>query len=252
MKSKLLSNRRPALTLLELIVVMVILAALAGILVPLLPNIIGRAHSSTGAGNLAATGRQIQMHEPRYHSQRNNFSSLVTGAGAVGNSLLFNSAEPGTLSVATPNADQLESLHQAGITTVEPLAEAPADATFEPYLNAAPGTPVTLNSTTTKLVFLGANEIAALNLQPSGAYVAFGVGARSTAIGKSMQDAPVHFPEAGRSPQTEYSRPLAIYELPANGGAARFAAMAAIHHHDGNFGFAGISEHLKEYFEAVK
>ena len=39
--------RRSGLTLMELVVVLVILVALAGILVPILPSMIERAHRST-------------------------------------------------------------------------------------------------------------------------------------------------------------------------------------------------------------
>ncbi len=80
------------------------------------------------------------------------------------------------------------------------------------------------------------------------AYVAFGIGERLNAIGKTISAAPVHFPEAGDLPPTQtYSRFAAIYRIPTS-GPAELAAVAAVH---GDH-FDSLNQHLQEFYETTE
>ena len=60
---KLLANRRRGLTLMELVVVMFILMALAAIMVPLFPSMVERAHRASQATNESEITKAVQMYQ---------------------------------------------------------------------------------------------------------------------------------------------------------------------------------------------
>ncbi len=70
---------RPALTLIELIVVMLILIALAGILVPMMPSMLTRGHTSTCATNMGELCKAIGSYQAMYGQQPKDFDSLTDG-----------------------------------------------------------------------------------------------------------------------------------------------------------------------------
>ena len=72
-------HARGGLTLLELVVVMAILIALAGILVPVFPDLLARASTSTGATNLTEVAKAVQMYQGLYRSYPDLLDSLVDG-----------------------------------------------------------------------------------------------------------------------------------------------------------------------------
>lgn len=55
--------RRAGLSLMELVVVMAILIALAGLVVAILPSMLTRAHTSTHAANIAEIVRNMQLYQ---------------------------------------------------------------------------------------------------------------------------------------------------------------------------------------------
>jgi len=57
-------KNRQGLTLLELVVVMVILVALAGILVPMLPSMLGRAHAVNHSANVSEMNKIWGLYGP--------------------------------------------------------------------------------------------------------------------------------------------------------------------------------------------
>src|SRR5437667_192551 len=72
---------RRGLTLIELIVVLVILVALAGILIPMLPNMLTRAHTATGASNNSEINKFVQTYEQLFQSYPTDLDNLA-GTGA--------------------------------------------------------------------------------------------------------------------------------------------------------------------------
>lgn len=82
-----LSIRR-GLTLIELTVVLLILAATAGILVPRLVGYTGRAHGATGADNMQEISKAIALYETNTGEMPNGWDSLVVDAGTVATTLV--------------------------------------------------------------------------------------------------------------------------------------------------------------------
>jgi prepilin-type N-terminal cleavage/methylation domain-containing protein len=281
-KSAFECRRRTRLgfTLMELIVVLVVLVALAGILVPILPNMITRAHSATGAASAQETAKAIQMYESLNFRHPNGWDSLVeVGTGLTLRPDRFTVVE---LNGGTPLAVRIQdALISAGIVSSYTMAagiqgngrpeghsNAPANGdrinTFSPYAGPiADPTGIEDLADGGRVVTLGGSALNELNrfgfpapgaFEPTGvdpttaAYVLFGVGQRLTAVGQTMSSAPVHFPEAGDLPPTlKYSRLGAIYRIPAN-GPAELATVAAIH----NDHLDSIDEHLAEFYETVE
>lgn len=232
-------------TLLELLIVLVILAALAGILIPLLPNMTTRTHGAAGASNIGEVAKFIQTHEALYNAHPDGWDALIDETNAV----VFEAGAGGRLAVVPVDAQIEAALGAVGITGSWLHDSTTSDATFAPYLTALPAVADNLltdgNGSVVGLTLAGIRD---LGLAPAGNgidyYVAFGVGARNSMVGKSMVDAPVHFPEAGSTPAREYSRFVAVYAIPAE-GPARLAAVCAAHEE----GLSGLGQHLEEYFE---
>lgn len=250
---------RRGLTLMELVVVMVILAALAGILLPLLPGMVTRAHTSTSATNVGEVAKAIQTHQAVYLSYPNNLDSLVTSSGTLVGYLPGSTA--GDLTTTALTAATLDTLVDAGITTTAQMIATPAapigdfSPTFFPY-----GTDKTVIPTSTTLAVgtsvasmtgVSANRLYGA---PSGAtYAVFGLGGRSSMQGKSLQEAPVHFSDASsEAPHLAYSRYGAVFQLTDGAGnpleAARMIGICAFH----GDGVVSLNDHLSEYWSANK
>ncbi|WP_254510181.1 type II secretion system protein [Anatilimnocola floriformis] len=246
--ARIVSGRtRRGLTLIELVVVLLVLAALAGMLVPVVQNMVQKSHGSAGATNIGEIAKAIGLFESQTGRHPDNFDALYDGTNLV------ITAGSG-LTAAAIDDDDLESLNTIGIKAYMVHDPATTNKTFEPYaLTAVP----TVLASGSQVAILSAANVQALGLQPTVLrtattepasspvkYIAFGVGQRTTTIGKTMLDAPVHFPEAGENPLTTYSRFLAIYAIPRV-GPARLASVAAAH----DDGLSGVGGHIAEYFE---
>jgi prepilin-type N-terminal cleavage/methylation domain-containing protein len=241
---------RRGLTLLELVVVLLILTALAGLLVPVLANMTTRTHGAAGAANVAEIAKAVQTHEALYNEYPAFFDSLIDDAGEVVVDETNTYLADIDLGADPLGARIADALLRVGIDGSYQHLAASTNKTFEPYADppvfvaitdAPAGQVVTL--TPDAITQLG---LAPLSLDPTEgvqAYVAFGLGALSNMVGRSMIEAPVHFPESGESPVEEYSRFILVYAVPAN-GPARLASVAAGHEE----GLSGMNSHLAEYY----
>lgn len=264
------SSRRSGFTLLELLMVLLILVALAGVLIPVLTNMGTRAHGSASAANIAEIAKAVQTHEAMHNERPNGFDSLIedlAGSGAPTAIVGTEDGEPlgggqlvfADLSSAAGGARIAEALNDIGIDITFLLDSDTLNKTFEAYVDQD-GTvgpdPILIDSSGPSgfVATLDAVGIATLRLEPISvtttqgiqAYVAFGLGEFCTMVGKSMLEAPVHFPEEG-SPIDHYSRYLLVYAIPAE-GPARLATVAAAH----DEGLAGLNAHLSEYYETQR
>src|SRR5262245_54827325 len=73
---------RRGLTLMELVVVMTVLAALVAIVVPMFPNLLRRSHKIGDATNASEVAKQVQLHQAMYLSYPDEFD-LMTTAGST-------------------------------------------------------------------------------------------------------------------------------------------------------------------------
>ncbi len=239
------------LTLIELLVVLLILIALAGILIPQLPNMLTRAHTAAASTNIPEANKRIQEFEQIYFKQPAGYDNLVNGVALVtylpGTETDY--LTPAALSTVAGSADALTA---AGITEVAPLAASPDEPTFNPYSGV--NVPV---ADATVVAFVPETD-AELLLRPDAgagdAYVAFGIGQRSELIGRTTNEAPYHFGDgAGSGPDTNYARYLAIYKVADANAAdvvtaldkAIFIGVLAVH----DDGLANASGHVSEFFE---
>lgn len=249
---------RSALTLIELVVVLLVLVALAGILVPQFQNFAGRAHGASGADNAVEISKAITLFEATKLRQPDNFCSLVgDGTTAIATSLGTPNhvaiQDGGTAGGNAAFQNRARSLANAGIGNLSNIDNTAENATF----GSETGTQAT-DGAAVNLAFLNAAGVANLGLaaDPDGDgdatndYVAVGVGESSEMIGSVMVDAPLHFPEgADGQPGDVYARWLAVYRVTDDAeGKAVLVSVATLD--DGDM--VGANGHLEEYFEATE
>ena len=255
---------RRGLTLIELIVVLVILVALAGILIPMLPNMLGRAHTASGATNNAEINKYVQTYQQLYMSYPQNLDALTDTAGTAVPDYLLNAGTPVQLSMHALTTAEASALSQSGITTLTEMqpnraALAGQSPTFNPYtgnlITVAAGTNV-----------IQVSEDAIENVaglvrddptKTGDVYVVFGLGKRCTMIGKVVSDPPVHFGEgAGTTPNDSYARYGLVFRVARGNGTAtpdpleRAVFIGSVAFHDN--GVIGTDAHLQEYYDRQK
>jgi Tfp pilus assembly protein PilE len=76
-------RRRAGLTLMELVVVLVILVALAGIVVPMMPNLLTNAHDATVTTNISEVNRAVGSYFTINLAYPDQFDSMVDTNGAM-------------------------------------------------------------------------------------------------------------------------------------------------------------------------
>jgi prepilin-type N-terminal cleavage/methylation domain-containing protein len=265
--------RQAGLTLIELLIVLLIVVAVAGIVVPLFPGMQRRAHASTTAANITETHKAIQLYAAMNMSQPNDWDSLISDAGTGQTLRTDRFTIIPDLSVAGLPQRIRSALTAAGITRSHQLVDGiqgngrldghanrqGSTARINTFGNYYSGTEFSL-TTNGSVVVLGSGlqEITRLRLpvplnvdplSPSGieAYVVFGIGNRISALGSTMLEPPVHFPgEGDLDPTQAYSRFVAVYAIPTS-GAAFHVRTAALH----NDHLDSLGNALEDYYEVT-
>ena len=244
---------RRGLTLIELTVVLLILAATAGILVPRLVGYSVRAHGASGASNIQEVSKAIALFEANTGGQPDGWDSLLQNAGASPYAALVESTAPAAPVQASTLlvAEEADALTAVGITTLNNMDDG-TGANFNATFNPNDGT-TTAIANGAPVAILTAASIADLGLDPANRYVTFGLGTGVNIIGSVMLDAPVHFPEGGEKPEEVYLRWYVVYELgdgtaPNTPERARYMGVFGCEPDSG--GMTNLGAHLGEYFEA--
>ena len=242
-------THRNALTLLELVVVLVILVAMAGLLVPLLPGMISRAHTSehgTNCVEIAKQVRDVQRHQSRLpgptgflvgHRWNRVSTKLPSGGtgGACGGDLA-------AASLASLNANTLAALNNVGITSVWDLNDSSTDlldptqcySGTTPRTLASSGSVATLSPTASARLY---NDPPTAGGTATGTYVVFGLGTKASMIGKpgGITEPPLHFSDDAASagdPTKTYGRYALVFLIPGAATAntqAQFIGTLALH-----------------------
>ncbi len=265
---------RRGLTLIELVVVMTILIALAGLLVPMLPSMLTRAHTSTCSTNIGECVRSVTTYQQLYAAYPNNWDALGDGTTIIdyfaGGSMMpagvvsgGNGAGNGELTGLTLTAAEASALNGTGITQAQSMitagATAPAgfDPTFNYYTNPNPTTaPITI---TTGTVLAGLDPTAnpaalarcqAMNLPTTGRYVVLGIGNRVSMVGKTMTAAPVHFGDQPvLNPEYGYEHLVAIFKVSDTAvplfSQAQLVGCAPVH----DTGLGSINDELQNWYQ---
>jgi len=228
-RNRNVAKSRGALTLIELVVVMAILVALAGILIPLVPGMLGRGEQSSAATNMSEISKWVQTFEAASGRYPLDWDSLTDGT-ATTLTYLASSTTKGPFSGATPalqmtalTANQASALTGAGITQVQLMSTTQptgTNLTFNPYQSA--------NKTTNAQLIANAVNVPTLTLAGqsqirvgdgttnAGTFVVFGLGDRASlvksAFAPGMQDAPVVTYDAF-TPDTKYGRFGVIFQI---------------------------------------
>src|SRR5262245_13358035 len=224
------SRRRVArrgLTLMELVVVMTILIALAAIIVAIMPGLLGRAERSSRATNSQEVYKTVQLFQAMNSHFPTDWDALTDGTTTpltyVGG---FTGGTP-PLEITAVTGPQTNALRGAGINRLQLMQTTPttpADDTFSPYLdqndrNSATGALVLAANGTPNVVTLTPAGQFQLNLSDnattsSGTYVVFGLGKRCSIVGTGMNEPPVNFfDNAALSPDTRYSRYGLVFQV---------------------------------------
>lgn len=261
---------RRGMTLIELVVVMVILVAMAGILIPTLTGMSSRAHTSSGATNLGEIAKAIQTYEAQYIGYPNNFDSLVTdlSAATLSNTIVGRTSNPDlTTTQLSATSGTLAALQTSGITSVTMMSNSGATTgpyawspTFYPY--AAPLSPsstplqVALADGSTLAGITGVAAAREFGAPATASYILLGVGKYSS-LSKVMLEAPMHFDDdpAG-APTRAYARYAAVFQITDGVGTApgaaldraKFVGVVGLHADQ----VAGMGDHLGEYWNLNK
>ncbi|MDD7985889.1 hypothetical protein PQO01_13145 [Lentisphaera marina] len=238
MKKKLKNN----FTLVEIAVVLVVLVALAGLVVPKALGYAQRSHGTTGAANMAQLESNINRYEAENFAFPDRWDSLIDEADAIvpGGDTPFN-----PVAASTIDAELVDKLADVGITTVYDFVAAQGYSTFGGAQTAEP----IVGASVLAQVDTGAVSISAIlgnNWNDADTYVAFGIGENLSAIGKTMVSAPYDFPEGAEKPEDNYRRFIAIFNV--SGEKAKLAGVVA--NDDGNI--TNIQDHINEYYEATE
>lgn len=223
---------RPGLTLMELVVVMTILAALAMIAVAMFPNLLRRSHKVVDASNSSEVAKIVQLHQAMYLDYPDQLDLMTASTGVTAPDFLPKDggvAFGGGAQIGNLTANEVAALGRVGIKTGHHfVATAPGHPTMNPYsgLVTAP-TPL---ATTTPVFIIDATtpagvypqEIANVIARDATArFVVFGFGARNTCVGTLVQNAPTNAPQnAELTPSTHYVRVGVIFQVEGVGIAA--------------------------------
>lgn len=227
-------NRRASrgLTLIELIVVLVVLTAVAGIVLPRLPDMIFRTHNATSATSMHELIKGFDTQVIETGDEPDQFDNLIDGGvsgGSLINFLMGMPANPvaGDLDVLTLTQEDVDALNAAGITSVMPLKNDDGSAgwtpTYNPYLS---GTPEVLAAGDT----VSAADPAVVNqlfpaFPDTGGYVCLGIGSACTVVGEGIStDAPVHFAQSeSMNAANRYNRFVVMYQIRDGSGSIPIA-----------------------------
>ena len=267
---------RSGLTLLELVVVLTILVAVSGLIIPILGNFTHRANVASCTVNITEMDKIIQSFHAlyaQYPDRFDNVANAIYNGSNTGYVLDGSQGDYKTASFVPQNlsSDDAKALVNAGITqlmTIQPNAmykQGEWTPTAWPY-----GTDMLDN--TGQPVVIPSNPVAAgLNVAyltefgkrlmgvPEGShnqYVIFGLNKPCTLFRNMVSEPPYHFADTPtEDPATWYMCFAAVFmvERDYNGvqlpmEEARFMGSIAFH----DFGLATADSHNKEWWERLK
>jgi len=215
---RLLTARRAGLTLIELVMVLVILVALAGLVVPQLDFLRRSSDKGTASVTMKNVSENVQLYRTFKGSYPNNWDSLI---GAGGSDIYDNLPKPGKYTTSTLTADEAASFTKIGMTTLldhddslayrgQPGDSGQVDRAIADGETVVIVTdPDIVNSMYPGATFDGervtdASELYDIKL------VALGFGPNNEAVGQTVMSPPAY---AGVDPLTEYNRYLAVFAV---------------------------------------
>jgi type II secretory pathway pseudopilin PulG len=248
---------RPGFTLVELVVVLMVLIALAGILLPQFSGMISRTHTSAASTNMNEINKAVNFY--LYKTLKGYPDNLDVPVDSGAPATLVNTLEAGGPTdmtvVSAPDAGQVASLNNMGINTVNYLLNASAlssggfSATFSGSVPAsktiATGASLVTMSDTRAATEFGSALLGA-NANPPETYVIFGLNTSCTAIPTAMESAPVHFDQV--DPNAVYSRFFLVFAIPTTGSTTAATAWNARYVGSVGAELSGLNGHINDYY----
>ncbi len=240
-------------TLIELVVVLLVLIALAGILLPQFSGVVNRTHTAAASTNMTEINKAMTLYQVKsLKGYPDKLDVPIVSGGTLADTL--EAGGPPDMTVVDLNAIQLASLNAAGITTAYPLL--PKATLISNNLSATFGGndlahPVSYTGSTVSKGAVQMSDTRAVtefgaSLQGAAGgemYVVFGLNDTCTAIPTAMQSAPVHFDQV--DPTVVYSRYFLVFAVPTatatNGFTARYVGSVGSE-------LSGLSGHLNGYY----
>lgn len=254
------------LTLLELLAVLLILVALAAAIIPIVSDVLGRAHGASGADQITETNKWVQVHALDYRTLPDGLDALVTG-NDVGTAAKYAGLPGGATGTAfmplvALDASDVAALSAAGITEVMDApdtkpTEAAGGATYG-YKSAA--TSITLTAGVELLTLTAAHaESIGLESSPtsSAKYIVLGLGESASMFGKTaMEPAVMHhdmvMPSGvAMTPMTAYSFLGLVFKTKDSAGAALSSAEFKGAYMISMMGLRGTGKHIEKYYESL-
>jgi len=234
--------RQAGMTLIELTVVLLVLVGLAGLMMPYVGSFVGKTHDATGAQNANRSGEALVRYNTTHNGFPTGLDSLLSDTLGVTSAEVIDYTMSevmlGAMGNATPHVAALAnygwsvldlstdlsvcgSLGKAGLNKVTDMLAVPVNPTFD---NAASAVDVELmtvamngsvSACVGNVVAMSDTAIeTALGIKADAdkTYIVFGIGQRNSAIGKTLQEAPVHFAKnADMNASKAYNRFVAIF-----------------------------------------
>jgi len=257
--------RQAGMTLIELTVVLLVLVGLAGLMMPYVGSFVGKTHDATGAQNANRSGEALVRYGTTHDGYPKNLDSLLTGAAtatgvfidttivekmqvamdaSMGTTLAPTDATSrATFLLAkygwsvldlTGAASACGSIAKAGLGTVIDMDGAAANPTFDNSLGSVKPAAIAMNGTVTCTgsvvemdpVFVA--DALGITADATKTYVVYGIGQLNDAVGKTMQEAPVHFAKnADMNASKAYNRFVAIFAADNSAASAGDAGHAS-------------------------
>lgn len=227
------TQRRKGLTLIELVMVLIILTALAAMIVPIIDNIRRTSDKSTASAVMKQLVENVSLYRTQKGVYPNDFDSLLDEDGLTAATSLGKSGK----GIASPLSTlELEGLTGIGITRVMDLD---VDNSTGNVYRARPGNsgvvPRLLSDDPTVYVLTNADIVGSIYPEEvagtSGSFdattgtitkangtkvrlVALGVGPSCDAVGQTMQSPPAY--SGVTNPEETYNRFIAIFAVYEN------------------------------------
>jgi type II secretory pathway pseudopilin PulG len=226
---------------LELIVVMAILVAIAAILVPLLPEFMGKANQSAAAANMTELEKAVQEFRATYSRYPNYFDSMLTSAGAKPSFVSQpkdDHVDPAAklMDIGALSETQFKRLERQGIKQVYHLNGTTVNAEFHATLNPYGATPVASNLAANSKVWklnrtvsgtgpdnkgyndevLDRGVLPGVIMNDAHDYVLLGIGKYCNLCGPDgiVKEAPIFGQHKAQStPSDSYQRYVAVFDV---------------------------------------
>lgn len=218
-------NAKRAFTLIELLIVISVLAILAGLVLSRFTGVTEEANAATNMNIISGMNSAVATFETRYQASPATWDGLVPNAAAGATDLfsyLHDDLEA-HLTVIQLDAGQAASLRDAGINgmmvVTEAPTEAPSMAATNQYAPMAVGTSVPV---LVKPTYNGHGSTfidRAFNVNPynpgiANEFIVLGVGYSSKLRGSVLHDVPI---VQSAEPSKHYARVLCVYMIPPAG-----------------------------------